>query len=161
MPFYEYQCNSCGHTLEAMQKLSDAPLKKCPHCGKAQLTAIDVGAGISPEGRGLVRNRLQVGPRQQAQSRGSAGRGSVQGREERDRPRPPPKTPRRPMRRSRRKRPPISRPRRPHRRCPPKDPAAGAARQAASASVPKRAHPRATPKRPARQAAAAKPARRR
>lgn len=37
MPFYEYQCSSCGHTLEAMQKVTDAPLKKCPHCGKAQL----------------------------------------------------------------------------------------------------------------------------
>jgi putative FmdB family regulatory protein len=37
MPFYEYQCNHCGHTLEAMQKISDAPLKKCPHCGKQQL----------------------------------------------------------------------------------------------------------------------------
>ena len=51
MPFYEYQCNSCGHTLEAMQKVSDAPLKKCPECGKAQLEAPDVGAGVSPEGR--------------------------------------------------------------------------------------------------------------
>ena len=40
MPFYEYQCDSCGHTLEAMQKVSDAPLKKCPHCGKAQLTRL-------------------------------------------------------------------------------------------------------------------------
>ena len=37
MPFYEYQCNHCGHTLEAMQKISDSPLKKCPHCGKSQL----------------------------------------------------------------------------------------------------------------------------
>jgi putative FmdB family regulatory protein len=37
MPFYEYQCNNCGHTLEAMQKVSDAPLRKCPHCGKPQL----------------------------------------------------------------------------------------------------------------------------
>jgi putative FmdB family regulatory protein len=37
MPFYEYQCSNCGHTLEAMQKITDAPLKKCPHCGKAQL----------------------------------------------------------------------------------------------------------------------------
>jgi putative FmdB family regulatory protein len=37
MPFYEYQCKSCGHTLEAMQKITDGPLKKCPHCGKAQL----------------------------------------------------------------------------------------------------------------------------
>jgi putative FmdB family regulatory protein len=37
MPFYEYQCKSCGHELEAMQKFSDAPLKKCPDCGKSQL----------------------------------------------------------------------------------------------------------------------------
>jgi putative FmdB family regulatory protein len=37
MPFYEYQCKSCGHELEAMQKVSDVPLKKCPHCGKSQL----------------------------------------------------------------------------------------------------------------------------
>jgi putative FmdB family regulatory protein len=37
MPFYEYQCKSCGHDLEAMQKFSDPPLKKCPQCGKSQL----------------------------------------------------------------------------------------------------------------------------
>jgi putative FmdB family regulatory protein len=37
MPFYEYQCKSCGHDLEAMQKINDPPLKKCPHCGKSQL----------------------------------------------------------------------------------------------------------------------------
>ena len=37
MPFYEYQCKSCGHDLEAMQKISDPPLKKCPQCGKTQL----------------------------------------------------------------------------------------------------------------------------
>jgi len=40
MPFYEYQCKNCGHTLEAMQKINDAPLKKCPHCGKSQLTRL-------------------------------------------------------------------------------------------------------------------------
>jgi putative FmdB family regulatory protein len=37
MPFYEYQCKNCGHDLEAMQKISDPPLKKCPDCGKPQL----------------------------------------------------------------------------------------------------------------------------
>ncbi|MGA2341929.1 MAG: FmdB family zinc ribbon protein [Steroidobacteraceae bacterium] len=37
MPFYEYQCSNCGHSLEAMQKVSDPPLKKCPDCGKSQL----------------------------------------------------------------------------------------------------------------------------
>jgi putative FmdB family regulatory protein len=37
MPFYEYQCKNCGHELEAMQKVSDPPMKKCPHCGKSEL----------------------------------------------------------------------------------------------------------------------------
>lgn len=37
MPFYEYLCKQCGHELEAMQKINDAPLKKCPECGKSAL----------------------------------------------------------------------------------------------------------------------------
>ena len=37
MPFYEYQCDSCGHDLEVMQKVSDIWLKKCPECGKSSL----------------------------------------------------------------------------------------------------------------------------
>jgi putative FmdB family regulatory protein len=37
MPIYEYRCSACGHHLEEMQKMTDAPLRKCPKCGKAQL----------------------------------------------------------------------------------------------------------------------------
>ena len=37
MPIYEYRCGACGHHLEALQKLSDGPLRKCPDCGKSQL----------------------------------------------------------------------------------------------------------------------------
>lgn len=37
MPFYEYQCGNCGHYLEAMQKITDAPLRKCPDCGRLAL----------------------------------------------------------------------------------------------------------------------------
>jgi len=37
MPIYEYGCRSCGHTLDALQKLSDKPLRKCPECGKSAL----------------------------------------------------------------------------------------------------------------------------
>lgn len=37
MPFYEYQCEKCGHDVEVMQKVSDAPLKKCPACGKSSM----------------------------------------------------------------------------------------------------------------------------
>lgn len=37
MPIYEYACKHCEHTLDALQKLSDAPLVDCPECGKPAL----------------------------------------------------------------------------------------------------------------------------
>lgn len=37
MPFYEYQCKACGAQTEVLQKITDAPLKKCPECDKNQL----------------------------------------------------------------------------------------------------------------------------
>jgi putative FmdB family regulatory protein len=37
MPIYDYQCADCGHGLEAIQKLSDAPLTQCPACGNEAL----------------------------------------------------------------------------------------------------------------------------
>ena len=37
MPIYEYQCDACGHQLEALQKISDPLLKTCPECGKDAL----------------------------------------------------------------------------------------------------------------------------
>ncbi len=37
MPIYEYCCQECGHSLEAIQKLADAPLTDCPECEKPGL----------------------------------------------------------------------------------------------------------------------------
>jgi len=37
MPFYEYECSACGQQTEVLRKISDPPLKKCPHCGKSAL----------------------------------------------------------------------------------------------------------------------------
>ncbi len=37
MPIYEYQCDKCGHHLEALQKISDKPLRECPECGRHTL----------------------------------------------------------------------------------------------------------------------------
>lgn len=31
MPIYEYKCQRCG-VVEATQKITDAPLKRCPNC---------------------------------------------------------------------------------------------------------------------------------
>src|SRR5687768_17117098 len=33
MPLYEYQCESCDHRFERIQKFSDPPPDACPACG--------------------------------------------------------------------------------------------------------------------------------
>ncbi len=32
MPIYEYVCEKCGSHLEVMQRVGDAPLKRCQKC---------------------------------------------------------------------------------------------------------------------------------
>lgn len=32
MPIYEYECQTCHHRVELIQKYSDAPLAECPEC---------------------------------------------------------------------------------------------------------------------------------
>ncbi len=52
MPIYAYRCESCGHTLEALQKVSDAPLRDCPACGAAALHKQLTAAGFQLKGSG-------------------------------------------------------------------------------------------------------------
>jgi putative FmdB family regulatory protein len=52
MPIYEYRCTACGHELEALQKLSDAPLVACPACGKEALRKMVTAAGFQLKGSG-------------------------------------------------------------------------------------------------------------
>ena len=42
MPIYEYACARCGETIEAIQRFSDAPLKKHEGCGGALEKLISV-----------------------------------------------------------------------------------------------------------------------
>lgn len=53
MPTYEYECTSCGHSFEITQKMTDAPLEKCPKCKKALRKVIGNGAGIIFKGSGF------------------------------------------------------------------------------------------------------------
>jgi putative FmdB family regulatory protein len=51
MPIYEYECNKCGKTIEALQKMSDKPLKKHAGCG-GTLTKLISAAGFQFKGTG-------------------------------------------------------------------------------------------------------------
>ncbi len=52
MPFYEYSCGSCGHELEALQRLSAEPLVDCPACGAAALRKKVSAAAFRLKGTG-------------------------------------------------------------------------------------------------------------
>jgi putative FmdB family regulatory protein len=52
MPIYEYVCESCGHELEAMQKMSEAALTDCPECGRPALKKRISAAGFVLKGGG-------------------------------------------------------------------------------------------------------------
>ncbi|MEJ2803509.1 putative FmdB family regulatory protein [Comamonas sp. BIGb0124] len=52
MPIYAYRCDACGHAKDALQKLSDAPLKDCPACGQPALVKQITAAGFQLKGNG-------------------------------------------------------------------------------------------------------------
>ena len=52
VPIYEYQCEGCGHQLEAMQKFSDAPLINCPECSKDTLKKLVSSTSFQLKGTG-------------------------------------------------------------------------------------------------------------
>ncbi len=37
MPIYEYACESCGHTFDALQKIGEERLTECPECHRPEL----------------------------------------------------------------------------------------------------------------------------
>lgn len=52
MPIYEYQCQSCQHEFEILQKISDAALTDCPECREPALKKKISAAGFRLAGSG-------------------------------------------------------------------------------------------------------------
>jgi putative FmdB family regulatory protein len=52
MPIYEYRCAACGHQEDHLQKLADAPLTRCPACGKKKYEKQLSAAGFQLKGSG-------------------------------------------------------------------------------------------------------------
>lgn len=50
MPIYEYQCAKCG-TFDVTQRISDAPLRKCPTC-KSKVTKLLSAPAVHFKGSG-------------------------------------------------------------------------------------------------------------
>lgn len=61
MPIYEYECRDCGHQFEALQKVSDAPLRKCPECGKPKLRKLLSAPSFRLKGGGWYETDFKSG----------------------------------------------------------------------------------------------------
>jgi putative FmdB family regulatory protein len=61
MPLYEYRCDACEHEFEALQKISDEPLKHCPDCEQPQLRKLVSAAGFRLKGDGWYETDFKKG----------------------------------------------------------------------------------------------------
>ena len=73
MPIYEYQCESCGHALEALQRLSDDPLVDCPACNRPALKKQISAAGFRLKGGGWYETDFKSGNKKNLAGEGSSG----------------------------------------------------------------------------------------
>ncbi len=71
MPIYEYQCQSCQHQLEALQKMSDAPLEQCPECDKPALRKKVSAAAFRLKGGGWYETDFKTGDKKNLANDGS------------------------------------------------------------------------------------------
>ncbi|MBL6752744.1 MAG: zinc ribbon domain-containing protein [Proteobacteria bacterium] len=82
MPIYEYRCESCEQTLEALQRMSDEPLKQCPSCGKETLSKMVSAASFRLKGGGWYETDFKTGKKKQlADSSSSSSTSSGSGTE--------------------------------------------------------------------------------
>lgn len=75
MPIYEYRCEACEGHHEALQKLSDAPLLRCPHCGKDSLKRQVSAPGFRLKGGGWYETDFKSSQRKNLAGETSAGSG--------------------------------------------------------------------------------------
>ncbi|HVS26691.1 MAG TPA: zinc ribbon domain-containing protein [Burkholderiales bacterium] len=61
MPIYEYRCAACGFQKDYLQKLSDAPLTRCPACGEKKLSKLVSAAGFQLKGKGWYATDFKEG----------------------------------------------------------------------------------------------------
>ena len=73
MPIYEYQCQSCGHELEAIQKMSDPALTECPQCHESSLKKRISAAGFRLSGSGWYETDFKTGKKKNLANQDNSG----------------------------------------------------------------------------------------
>ena len=52
MPTYVYRCDTCAHQFDAVQRMTEDPLKECPACRELTLVKQIQAAGFALKGTG-------------------------------------------------------------------------------------------------------------
>lgn len=69
MPTYEYLCRNCGHAVEELQSMSEAPLVRCPKCGKDSLVRVmGTGGALIFKGSGFYLTDYKKGRKSESTS---------------------------------------------------------------------------------------------
>jgi len=82
MPIYEYRCAACGHQEDHLLRLSDAPLTKCPACGKKKYAKQLTAAGFQLKGSGWYATDFKGGKKPDAAKPEAKAEGKAEGKEE-------------------------------------------------------------------------------
>ena len=61
MPIYGYNCRSCEHSFDALQKMSDPVLEDCPECGEASLRKLLSAPKFRLKGKGWYETDFKTG----------------------------------------------------------------------------------------------------
>jgi len=82
MPIYEYCCQQCGHSLEAIQKIADAPLTDCPECSAAALKKQVSAPAFRLSGGGWYETDFKTGDKKNIAGERSDAGGKAEGKPE-------------------------------------------------------------------------------
>jgi putative FmdB family regulatory protein len=82
MPIYEYRCSSCGHELEALQKLAEAPLLACPSCHADALVKLVSASAFQLKGSGWYATDFKGGAKPAAAKPADAAKPAGEGTSE-------------------------------------------------------------------------------
>ena len=75
MPIYEYYCESCQHQLEALQKMTEEPLKECPECHQPTLNKLVSAPSFQLKGTGWYATDFRDKGKPKAQDAGKSTSG--------------------------------------------------------------------------------------
>jgi putative FmdB family regulatory protein len=72
MPIYEYKCQSCGHELEKLQRISEPDLTDCPFCNESALRRLVSASGFRLKGAGWYETDFKKGSKKNLHESGDS-----------------------------------------------------------------------------------------